>query len=81
MGIELPGWPRMLRREKAAAYCDLSVAAFEREVLAGRLPHPVMLGGKEHWSRVAIDNALERLSGEAPDDWRAKAPLYRERYA
>lgn len=26
-------WPRMLKRDKAAAYCDLSVAAFEREIV------------------------------------------------
>jgi len=39
-------WPRMLKRDKAAAYCDLSVAAFEREIVAGRLPAGVMLGGR-----------------------------------
>lgn len=41
-------WPRMLKRKTAAQYCDLSEAAFEREVVAGRLPAPVMLGGREH---------------------------------
>ena len=29
----MSAWPRMLKRDKAAAYCDLSVAAFEREIV------------------------------------------------
>jgi len=44
-------WPRMLKRKTAAQYCDLSEAAFEKEVIAGRLPAPVMLGGREHWCK------------------------------
>lgn len=76
MGAPLPFWPRMLRRPKAAAYCDLTVAEFEREVAAGRLPMPVTLGNSEHWSRVALDEALERISGERADDWRKGSRLY-----
>lgn len=71
-----PDWPRMLRRTTAAAYCDLSVASFEREVGEGRLPPGVMFGGQLHWSRSAIDEALERISGESVPDWRASAGLY-----
>ena len=57
-------WPRMMKRKTAAEYCDLSESAFEREVLAGRLPSPVMLGGREHWCQVALDRALAILTGE-----------------
>lgn len=63
-------WPRMLKRDKAAAYCDLSVAAFEREIVAGRLPAGVMLGGREHWCKNALDKALDQLTGgNSADDW------------
>ena len=63
-------WPRMMKRKTAAEYCDLSESAFEREVLAGRLPSPVMLGGREHWCQVALDRALAILTGEqALPEW------------
>lgn len=55
--------PRMMKRTTAAAYCDLSVAAFEREVAAGTLPMPVMLGNREHWCKNALDRALDALTG------------------
>lgn len=76
-----PDWPRMMRRPTAAAYCDMRIPDFEREVLAGRLPQPVDLGGEERWSRVRLDEALDRLTGEAPPapaDWRREQPLYGE---
>jgi hypothetical protein len=72
----LPYWPRMMRRATAAAYCDLTEAGFEREVAAGRLPLPVPLDGKDHWSRVTLDEYLARLAGEAVGDWRKGQPLY-----
>lgn len=66
-------WPRMLKRDKAAAYCDLSVAAFEREIVAGRLPAGVMLGGREHWCKNALDRALDQLTGaQNVPDYRRK---------
>jgi predicted DNA-binding transcriptional regulator AlpA len=67
----LPSWPAMLKRRNAAAYCDLSVAEFEREVNEGRLPLPVKLGNSEHWSRRKLDEALDALHGDA-GDWRSK---------
>lgn len=73
--------PRMMKRQTAAHYCDLSIAAFEREVASGTLPQPVMLGGKEHWCRSALDRALDVLSGDANNDWRATSPLYRNQNA
>lgn len=59
-------WPRMMRRRTAAEYVDMTEAAFEREVLAGRLPSPVLLGGRDHWSQLALDRGLARLTGEEP---------------
>jgi hypothetical protein len=76
MTAALPHWPGMMRRALAARYCDLTVAEFEREIVAGRLPLPVMLGSNEHWSKVRMDEALERLSGSS-NDWRAKMGLPR----
>lgn len=63
-------WPRMLKRKTAAAYCDLSEAAFEREISLGTLPAPIMLGGREHWCRNALDRALDQLTGASnADEW------------
>lgn len=63
-------WPRMLKRTRAAEYCDLSEAAFEREIIAGRLPAGVMLGGREHWCKNALDKALDILAGaHEADAW------------
>jgi len=76
MARSLPDWPRMLRRDWAAAYCDLPVAEFERGVASGRLPLPVVVVDGERWSRVALDAALERLSGEAVPDFRKGSKLY-----
>lgn len=69
-----PYWPAMMLRKTAAAYCELSEAALDREVSDGRLPPPIILGGKLHWHRAKIDAALERLAGTG--DWRAKTKLY-----
>lgn len=55
---------RMLLRKDAAAYCSLSIAAFEREIATGRLPLPVMLGGKEHWCIRALDKSLDAITGQ-----------------
>ena len=56
-------WPRMMKRKTAAEYCDLSESAFEREVLAGRLPCAIVLGGRDHWDRFALDTALNQIAG------------------
>lgn len=74
----LPYWPQAMKRKTAAAYLDMSEAAFEREVLAGRLPQPIWLGGRDHWRRDAIDAALNNLMGPEPEpEWRRE---FRERY-
>lgn len=69
-------WPRMMKRSTAAAYCDMSIPSFEREILAGRLPNGVVLGGTVHWSQPALDAALDKITGEGGDDWRSRSGLY-----
>lgn len=54
----LPDWPCAMRKAMAAQYLDLSIAAFEREILTGRIPAPIMLDGKERWLRKALDEAI-----------------------
>ncbi|MGE8143091.1 hypothetical protein ACQKOE_14035 [Novosphingobium sp. NPDC080210] len=66
----------MLKRQTAAQYCDMSVGAFEREIVAGRLPSPVMLGGREHWCKNALDKALDRIAGNIATD--GPEPTYRQ---
>lgn len=77
MGVHVPQWPRMLKRASVCAYLELSAADLEREINAGRLPPPVVLGNGPRWSRAQIDEHLERLTGEAAsDDWRKNTKLY-----
>lgn len=75
MGVA-PDWPRMMRVQTAARYCDLTTEQFEREVSKGRLPIPVMLGGSPHYSRVQIDEMLGRLTGDTGPSWRSRSKLY-----
>jgi len=84
-------WPQMMKRATAAAYCDVSVSAFEGEVARGRLPSSVVLGGRDHWYKPALDRALELIAGGIGqpswegDFWKEDVPDYRaelrERYA
>jgi len=69
-------WPRAMKRANAAAYCDLSESAFEREVLEGRLPQPVKLGNRDHWCKNALDAALDHITGQGQDN----EPDYRRRH-
>ena len=73
---KLPDWPRLMKKATLAAYLDMTGTDIEREVIAGRLPQPVDIGGTLHWSRVAVDASIENLTGEAVDDWRKGQPLY-----
>lgn len=66
-------WPAMMKRKTAAEYCDMSEAAFEREIIAGRLPSGVMFGGREHWRKESLDAAFSRLAGDAVPEYRRKA--------
>lgn len=75
---QAPDWPQAMRKKTAAAYCDLSSGAFEREIVNGRLPTSFILGGREHWHKPALDAALDRITGGAEPEpeylreWREK---------
>lgn len=89
-GDKLPYWPALMLRKTAAAYLDMSEPALEREVISGRLPMPILFGGKHRWQRDEIDRYLADLAGggdwrassnlyssDVPkDDWRARSPVY-----
>lgn len=62
-------WPSMMRRATAAEYLDMSEAAFEREVAAGRVPPAITFGGRPHWHKDALDKALAMLVSEREADW------------
>lgn len=65
-------WPRLLKLKAAAEYCDMTPAAFEGEVMGGRFPAAVLVGGREHWDRKALDRAIDNLVGEVRNDYHAK---------
>lgn len=75
----MPGWPRMMRRTLAAAYVDMPVSDFERAMSQGKLPHPVTIVGQELWSRNQLDEALDRLTGEAIPDYKKGSNFYASR--
>lgn len=74
--IMSPDWPRMMQRRTAALYCDMTEREFELEVSAGVFPLPVEVGGAPRWSRVQLDAALDRLTGDRVPDWRKQAKFY-----
>lgn len=72
----MPDWPRMLRKELAAAYCDMPLAEFERGVALGLLPQAVRVVDRDRWSRTQLDETMERMTGEGIPDYRASSNLY-----
>lgn len=70
--MSAPDWPKMMKRATAAAYCDISIASFEREIVAGRLPSGVIFGGREHWHKDALDIALAAIAGADTDSIEAE---------
>ena len=74
----LPGWPRGLREELAAAYVGLSVGTFRAQVAAGEAPDAIRLtAGRKVWLRDDLDRYLDRkaghvaVAGEAVNPWMA----------
>lgn len=53
--------PRILTKADAAAYCSLTEEGFTLWVRTRRLPGAI--AGTRRWDKVAIDLALDRLSG------------------
>ena len=58
-------WPRQMRAETAAAYCDeVSVEAFRRGIPA-LYPEPHEIPGKgDRWLIEELDAALDRIHGK-----------------
>lgn len=72
-------WPRFMTRATACEYVSLSAAAFEREVIEGRLPGSVQLGNRPHWCRSQLDTYLDRLADPAAGNWRSSLPFYQKK--
>lgn len=53
--------PRCLSKAQAAAYLGLTLSGFATWVRLKRIPGS--LPGTHHWDRVAIDRAIDKLSG------------------
>ena len=77
-GASLPGWPRGLSEDLAAAYVGLSPGSFQRMVdgkdekgqplpPAKTAPQPVRFPGRRKvWLRDQLDAWLDQLAGRAP---------------
>jgi len=56
-------WPRLMKLETAASYCDMSATYFKKQMEAGFFPPPVFEDGRtKRFDRNAIDRALDTLS-------------------
>lgn len=62
--------PRLLRRERAAVYLDVSPTTFDKLVRDGLLPAPKRLHSMKVWDRVDLDQCADMLpyEGAAPLD-------------
>jgi prophage regulatory protein len=63
--------PRLLRRERAAAYLDVSITQFDKMVQSGALPRPKRLSdGIKAWDVRDLDAHVDALQydGAAPED-------------
>ena len=60
-------WPRQMRAETAARYCDeVSELAFMRAVRAGLYPAGVAVPGKGlRWLKEDLDATIEKIHGKA----------------
>jgi len=67
-------WPAAMTRKTVLEYLEIGEASLEREIIAGRLPSAVMIGGRQHWHKDAIDKALERIAsgGQTEPDFRQR---------
>lgn len=64
--------PRLLRRERAAAYLDMSPVSFDKLVKGGVLPAPKRLHSFKVWDRSDLDALADTLPYDgamnAPDE-------------
>lgn len=56
--------PRLLRRERAAAYLDISIGSFDKLVREGALPAPKVLHSFKVWDRSDLDAMADALPYE-----------------
>lgn len=64
-GAPLPGWPRFLRAEKAAAYLDVSKSHF-LEVIAPKLEKVKLTPGVAGWLREDLDAYVDARADRVP---------------
>jgi predicted DNA-binding transcriptional regulator AlpA len=63
--------PRLISREAAAAYVNVSPNTFDEMVKAGTMPQPKLLTNRRKaWDVRALDRAVDNLptAGVVPDD-------------
>lgn len=58
---KLVGAPRLLRRERAASYLDISPGSFDKLVREGVLPAAKKLDSFKVWDRADLDALADRL--------------------
>jgi predicted DNA-binding transcriptional regulator AlpA len=64
--------PRLINRDAAAAYVNLSPNTFDEMVKAGRMPKPKQLTGRRMaWDVRALDAAVDHLptAGGTDETW------------
>ena len=64
-------WPRLMRRETAAAYCDMSPVQFDRQC-----PVPAKDQGWRglRWDRLALDRWIDNLPDRTTKELDGDAP-------
>lgn len=60
--------PRLLRRERAAAYLDISAGSFDKLVRDGILPPAKVLHSFKVWDRTDLDALADTLPYENGND-------------
>jgi predicted DNA-binding transcriptional regulator AlpA len=61
-------WPALMLKKTLLEYLEIGEESLYREIDAGRLPSAVMIGGRQHWHRDAVDEALKRIAGGQATD-------------
>jgi predicted DNA-binding transcriptional regulator AlpA len=65
--------PRLINREAAAAYVNVSPNTFDEMVSTGKMPKPKQLAGRRRaWDVRALDIAVDHLptvGGDADESW------------
>lgn len=74
-GGTLPGWPLLLRRERAAAFLDLSPSTFDSAAKDPAFPKPIpLIGSVRAWHRQDLEAWAEdrrMAAGFGANEWDA----------